>query len=204
MKKILTLAALICVSITTNAQSNAKKLLDEVTAKVQSYNSFSLNFTYTISGKDSNGKLDVQKDKYVVEFMGVKQLYDGSKTYLINPMDEEVGISSKGSQDALSLSKILSFYTTGYTYTMDIKMKEAGKNIQYVKLKPTSQKNEVKEILLGIDLATKNIYKKIEVLKNGSKNTLTIKSFKTNPTFSKNHFTFTKSQYPNYYIHNID
>ena len=44
----------------------------------------------------------------------------------------------------------------------------------------------------------------IESGKNGTKTTLTVNSFKTNQPLSKNHFTFTKSKYPNYYINKLD
>lgn len=204
MKKLFTIASVLFLSVNTFAQTDAKKLLDEVTSKVKSYKNFQLEFTYTINGKNNNGNVAVEGSKYVANFMGVTQIYDGTKTYLISPSDEEITVSSKGSKDAMSLSKVLSFYTSGYSYKMDSKQKEAGKTIQYVKLTPTTKNSDVKEVLLGIDTATKMIYKKVDVLKNGSKTTLTIKSFKTNQAFSKNHFTFTKSKYPNYYINNLD
>jgi len=204
MKKLLTLATVFFISVQTFAQSDAKKLLDDVSAKLKTYKTLSLQFTYSINGKDTQGNLDLENSKYVVNFMGVTQIYDGKKTYVINPSDEEVTISSTQPNEALSVAKVLSFYTSGYSYKMDIKQKEAGKTIQYVKLTPTGKSSDVKEVLLGIDTATKMIYKKIDVMKNGSKTILTIKSFKTNPSFPKNHFTFTKSKYPNYYINNLD
>ena len=76
--------------------------------------------------------------------------------------------------------------------------------INYIKLIPNSTKDSRKEILMGIDTQTKHIYNVIEVGKNGSKTTLTVNSFKTNQPLSKNHFTFTKSKYPNYYINKLD
>ena len=76
--------------------------------------------------------------------------------------------------------------------------------INNVKLTPNNSKDTRKEILIGIDTQTKNIYTVIEVGKNGTKTTLTVNSFKTNQPLSKNHFTFTKSKYPNYYINKLD
>lgn len=204
MKKITIYIAIAFVSFNSFGQNEAKKLLDQVSTKVKSYTNFSLGFTYNINGKNTKGDLSVQGQKYVVNFMGFTQIYDGSKTYMISPSDEEVTVSSKGSSNAVSISNVLSFYTSGYSYQMDSKKNEGGKTIQYVKLTPTSKNSDIKEVLLGIDLANKNVYKKIDVLKNGTKNTLTINSFKTNQSLSKNHFTFTKSKYPNYYINHLD
>ena len=204
MKKLFTIASVVLLSVTTYAQSDAKKLLDEVSSKVKSQKNISLEFTYTINGKNNNGNIAIEGTKYVANFMGITQIYDGKKTYMINPSDEEITVSSKANKEGLTLSSVLSFYTKGYSYKMDSKKKEDGKTIQYVKLTPTGKNSDIKEVLLGIDTANKNIYKKIDVLKNGSKNVLTIKTFKTNQAFSKNHFNFTSSKYPNYYINHLD
>ncbi|HKO77744.1 MAG TPA: outer-membrane lipoprotein carrier protein LolA, partial [Flavobacterium sp.] len=79
-----------------------------------------------------------------------------------------------------------------------------GKKIQYVKLTPTNAKDQRKEILVGIDSKTNNIYNVIEIAKKGTKTTLTVNSFKTNQTLPKNQFTFVASKYPNYYINKLD
>ena len=65
-------------------------------------------------------------------------------------------------------------------------------------------KDHRKEILLGIDVQTKNIYNLIEVGKNGTKTSIVVNSFKTNQPLSKNQFTFVESKYPNYYINKLD
>ena len=87
---------------------------------------------------------------------------------------------------------------------MDIIQDVRGRKIQYVKLVPTNTKDQRKEILLGIDIQTKHIYNLIEFGKKGTKTTLTVNSFKTNQSLSKNQFTFAASKYPNYYINKID
>jgi hypothetical protein len=87
---------------------------------------------------------------------------------------------------------------------MDILQNSKGRKIQYIKLVPTSGKDQRKEILLGIDIQTKHIYNLIEIGKNGTKTTLTVNSFKTNLPLSKNQFIFVASKYPNYYINKLD
>ena len=87
---------------------------------------------------------------------------------------------------------------------MDITQKVGGKTIQYVKLTPTSGKDQRKEILIGIESKTKHIYNLIELGKNGTKTTLTVNTFKFNQPLSKTHFTFVQSKYPNYYINKAD
>jgi hypothetical protein len=138
--------------------------------------------------------------------MGVSKIFDGSKVYTIVPEDEEITISKFDDNDdnAVTPSKMLTFFTSGYKYSMDILQNVKGRKIQFVKLIPISSKDQRKEILIGIDVQTKNIYNLIETGKNGTKTILTVNSFKTNQPLSKNHFTFTQSKYTGYYINRLD
>ena len=207
MNKIIALITVAFISINIQAQTTdkAKKLLDEVAAKTTGYKNMVLDFTFNSGKQNTIGKATIQGEKYAVEFMGVTQLYDGSKMYLINPSDEEVTVSSSksGNSQSVSIANLLSFYKKGYTYKWDQQKTVSGKNIQFIKLTPTKSA-DVKEIILGIDTKTKNIYNRTDVYKNGGKTVITVNSFKTNQTLSKNQFTFTKSKYPNYYINNLD
>lgn len=208
MKKYITLL-IVCFFSVFNIQAQnaekAKNLLNEVTNKIKTYNNITIDFDLNANGQNSKGNVSFSGDKYVLNFMGITRIFDGSKIYTINPEDEEVTIQSpkKSGNESLTPSKLLTFFNSGYSFTWDISQDINGRKIQYIKLKPTG-KSDVKEILLGIDVKTKHIYNKIDVLKNGSKTTLTVKSFKTNLTLSKNHFTFVESKYPKYYINKID
>jgi hypothetical protein len=138
--------------------------------------------------------------------MGVTKIFDGKKTYTIVPEDEEVSVSNINDSDekAITPSKMLTFFNTGYKFIWDISQNINGRKIQYIKLSPNNIKDQRKEILLGIDIQTKTINNLIEIGKNGTKTTLTVNSFKTNQPLSKNQFTFVVSKYPNYYINKLD
>lgn len=213
MNKILSIALLLWVSVTANAQDKkAKDLLDQVTAKVKTYNNITIDFKYTLTNlkeninKESKGNLVLEGNKYVLNFLGVTKIFDGKKTYTIVPEDEEITISSINEKDenAVTPSKMLTFFNSGYKYYWDILQDVKGRKIQYIKLVPTNPKDQRKEVLLGIDSQTKNIYNVIEMGKNGTRTTLTVNSFKTNQPLSKNQFTFAASKYPNYYINKLD
>lgn len=214
MKRILSVVFLLFIGLSTQAQDakKAKELLDEVSAKVKSYTNIVIDFKYSISNpaekinQESNGNVALQGDLYHLNFMGVTKIFDGKKVYTIVPEDEEVTIENFDASDdkAITPNKMLTFFNTGYKFAWDITQNVKGRKIQYIKLVPNSAKDSRKEILVGIDTQTKHIYNVIEVGKNGSKTTLTVNSFKTNQPLSKNHFTFTKSKYPNYYINKLD
>lgn len=212
-KKNLLIAALLFFSFSIQAQDKkAKELLDQVTAKVKSYSTIVIDFKYSLNNakeninQDSKGNVTMKGNQYVLNFMGVTKIFDGKKTFTIVPEDEEITISKVNEKDdsAITPSKMLTFFNTGYKYNMDILQNVKGRKIQYIKLVPTSSRDQRKEVLLGIDIQTKHIYNLIEVGKKGTKTTLTVNSFKTNQPLSKNQFTFAESKYPNYYINKLD
>lgn len=214
MKRLLPVIALFFISFSIQAQNSqkARNLLDEVSAKVKSYDNIAIDFKYSLTNpkenlnQESKGNVIMQGNKYVLNFMGVTKIYDGKKIYNIVPEDEEISISKfdENEEDAVTPSKMLTFFNHGFKYSWDILQNVRGRKIQYVKLIPTSSKDERKEIYLGIDVQTKHIYNLMEIGKNGSKTTITVNSFKTNQPLSKNQFTFAESKYPNYYINKLD
>lgn len=211
MKKIIALI-LITLSAQAFSQNKAKTLLNEVSEIVKSYENISIDFKYTLENLSENikqetkGDVVMQGEKYRLNILGVTRLFDGSKMYSISTEDEEVTISSyiEEDNDAITPSKMLSFYEDGYTYSLDIKQNINGRKIQYVKLIPIDSNSEIKEILLGIDAQTKHIYNLIQVGKNSTKTTFTVNSFDTNEPVSKSLFTFDASKYKDYYINNLD
>lgn len=213
IKKYIQIALVLFFSFTIQAQDKkAKGLLDAVTSKIKSYENIVIDFKYSLNNakeninQDSKGNVTLKNNMYVLNLMGVTKIYDGKKTYTINPEDEEVSISKTNDKDEQSItpSKMLTFFNSGYKYTWDILQNVKGRKIQYIKLVPISSKDQRKEILLGIDIQTKNIYNMIEIGRNGTKTTLTVNSFKTNQPLSKNQFIFAESKYPNYYINKLD
>lgn len=214
MKKIITFVVLIVCSLTANAQdaAKAKKLLDEVSAKAKAYKNIKIDFKFSLENHEENisqeskGNVTLKGDQYVLNFMGVTRIFDGSKIYTIIPEDEEVNISKSKDQDPneITPSEMLTFYEKGYTYSMDIVQNVLGRKIQYVKLTPIDSKSEYKKILLGIDVQTKHIHKLIQIGKNGTETRITVNSFKTNLPLSETLFTFDKSKYADYYINELD
>jgi len=201
-------------SLSLHAQdaAKAKKLLDEVSGKIKSYNNISIDFKYSLGNAKKNlnqeckGNVVLQGNKYVLNFMGVTRIFDGKKVYNIVPEDEEITISNFDDKkdDGLTPSKMLTFFNSGYKYAWDIVQNVKGRKIQLIKLTPTDSKDNTKEILIGIDSQTKHIYNLLQIDKDGTRTTFTINSFKTNQPLSKNHFTFTESKYPNYYVNKLD
>jgi len=205
---------LLALFITSFAQAqDAKKLLNEVSAKVKSYENIAIDFKYNLHNSKENvkqetrGDVTLQGDNYVLNMLGTTRIFDGKNIYTIVPEDEEVTISAYNPQDDKDItpSKMLTFYEKGYKYKMDIAQNIKGRKIQYVKLIPIDSNAEIKDILLGVDVQTKHIYKLIQTDAQGTQYTLTVNSFKTNLPVSKTLFTFDESKYKNdgYYINRL-
>jgi len=101
---------------------------------------------------------------------------------------------------------MLTFYEKGYRYKLDILQNIKGRKIQFIKLIPINSNAEIKEILLGVDLQTKHIFKLIQTDSQGTQFTITVNSFKTNQPLSNTLFYFDETKYADegYYINKLD
>ena len=204
MKKIIIVLTVILSTAFANAQNSdkAKALLDEVYNKVQGYNNIFVDFKFDLKNaeaginQETRGDVTLAGNKYMFNYLGSQQIFDGNKVYTIVPENEEVTIEDKSDdENAMTPSKMLTFYKEGHNYAWDILQNIQGRKIQYVKLTPIDSDTEIKSRLLGIDMGTKHIYKLIETGKNGTKTTITVNSFKTDQDLSKTLFIFDEAKY---------
>jgi len=208
MKKTF-LFLVLCSSMTfAQGYEQAKNLLDRVSKEMKSKKNIRFDFTYVLENKkeqirqEMEGNVTLAGDQYKLSFLEAIQLFDGTKTYTIVPENEEITISYPEEEEDVSISpsKLLSFYEEGYGYEWDIQQRVMGRNIQFIKLLPTETSEEVKYLLLGIDVDRLQVYRLIEVGLNQTLTTLTLKSQEFNITLPEDYFEFNAAEYPNYYI----
>ena len=211
MKKYIGLVFILLTANLLSAQDadKAKALLDEVYNKVNGYDNIQVDFKYSLQNNEANinqetrGDVTLEGDKYLFNYLGSQQIYDGAKVYTIVPENEEVTIEDRSEDDnTITPSKMLTFYRNGHSYQWDILQNVQGRKIQFVKLVPIDTNSEIASILLGVDVETRHIYKLIETGKNGTMTTITVNSFKTNQPISETLFTFDEDKYQEagYYI----
>lgn len=217
MKTVKTLSLIFLTLFISNigfAQNDneAKALVKEVLDKVESYDNFVIDFTYSLENTEQNvkqetrGNVSINDKKYVLNLMGTTQIFDGEKIYTIVPEDDEVTISKydESNSEQITPSKMLTFYEEGYRFKMDLLQDVGGRKIQYVELIPMDSNNEMKKILLGIDKQTKHIYNLIQIQPDDTKIEFRVTKFKTNEPLSEKHFQFDRSKYADYYINELD
>ena len=188
----------------------AKYLLNQVSVEIKKQKNLRLEFQYVLENKEeqikqeTEGKVTLAGDQYKLEFLEVIQLFDGKKTYTIVPENEEVTVSIPDEGEAISVnpSKLLSFYEEGYDYHWDINQRVVGRNIQFVKLIPSEENEDIQYLLLGIDVDKNSIYRLIEIGNNKTTTTLTIINQEENISLPEDYFEFNSSEYPNFYINN--
>ena len=181
----------------------AKKILDDASGTMSSYNNVSMDFDYVLDNsaedvkQEMSGDVILEGEKYVVNLFGSTQIFDGSKTYTIIPENEEVNISDADidEDNTFTPSKFYSFYKSGYNYALgDIKQVN-GKKIQFIKLTPIDSNSEISEILVGIDTKSNHIYQIIEIGMDQTRTILTANNIKTNQPIDGSVFVFDEKKY---------
>ncbi|MDC0248799.1 outer membrane lipoprotein carrier protein LolA [Flavobacteriaceae bacterium] len=212
MKKIILLFTLFSLSLVHSQNDiRAEKLLNSVSEKIDSSETFKINFTYTLENlieninQDSDGSIVIKDDNYLLEFMGIKQLCDSKKVYSIVPENEEIIISNidEDESETIKPSKLLKFYREGYLILWDKKELILEKEIQFVKLIPINSNSDIDYLQLGIDISNNDIVKLIEIGKNKTKTILTVNQLQYDIEIDLNFFIFSEEDYPDYYIENL-
>ncbi|WP_435414770.1 LolA family protein [Polaribacter aestuariivivens] len=186
----------------------AKSLLDEVSTKMGAYKNMYIGFSQTLSNKDAGikegdeppirGEINLEGEKYILNYLGNQFIYDGKKLYVINHDEKEISITDGdlgGDDGFIYPSKLLTFYKEGYNFKMGKLENNQGRQIQYVTLNPIDSNSDIVKVELGIDAKTKHIFNLIQTGSNGSKTTFTITKFKKNEELSENFFKFNKAKF---------
>lgn len=176
--------------------SNAKNILDAVSAHYKSKNAIYFKFIYATAGKNEMGDFYASKDKYRLKIMGSEQIFDGNKIYSINDEEQEVTISkTNNGENMLSPMNYLELYKKNYNIIYVSKKN----NQDIIKLTPIKN-NKIKQVLLYINFAKKQIEKVEQYTVNNAKTSIIISQYKENIAVSSSVFSFNKNQYKNYLI----
>lgn len=210
MKRVFTWIIAVCIMSPVLAQetNKAKQLLDEVSEKMGAYTNMQIGFSTSLVNKEAgiseneepphNGKITLQGEKYLLDYLGNTFIFDGKKLYVINHDDKEITVNEDDlSEDDgfIYPSKLLTFYKEGYNYKMGELKNMSGRKVQFVELTPIDSNSEIVKVNLGVDAKTKHIYQLIQLGANGAETTLTINQFKSNQKISDLMFKFDQAKY---------
>ena len=205
MKNILFLTLTIFTFFTSFSQNGgeAKKLLEDVTSRMKSYDNIYIVFDYVLENKEADveqifgGDVILQGENYVVNLFDTTIIYDGDFSYTIVPENEEVNIvkSDGENKETISPSNLLSFYKSGYTFSNGENKNIKGKQIQFVDLVPIDSNSDIISVEVGVDKENLHIYSVREIGNNDTHTIITVRNLKTNQKLEQNTFTFDEQKY---------
>lgn len=204
MKKLFTLFVLLAgfTGLVANAQNdpNAKKILDNVSAKIKTFKGITANFSYTTKDKKGvqrgsvKGIINIKGQKYFIK-QGSTEIYsDGAKSWNYNGETNEVTESELDNDSkTLSPQNLLSdFYDKDFTYKL------AATTGQYsqIDMEPTDKRKNFKQVTVFVDKA-KNLITKAKVVdKSDNVIEFALSSINTGATIPDAKFVFDKSKHP--------
>lgn len=192
-------------SLQAQVDPKAKAVLDKVSAKVKSYNSYKVSFTYELSMPQSKtaqkkeGELTVKGNKYFLNFAGQMVYCDGVNVVSYNEANNEANVELVEDQDEESINPttILTLHENGFKQRYVKEETIGGKKNIMIDLYPLEpKKKEYTIVSIYIDDASKHVNKAIVKGRNGSTYTYIVKSLTPNVAVQDASFIFDKSKFP--------
>src|SRR5665647_619193 len=211
MKKLL-FGVFMLAGFTSFSQSNyigksdpeAKKILDNVSAKFKTYKSVTARFSLKIensSGKvlgTKNGVVNMKGSKYRISISGQEIYSDGNNIWTFDKSANEVQITQfDGSANTITPQKMFTnFYDKDFLYKLNNETKIGNKTVQEIELTPIDKTKSFFKVLVEIDKNSRSILSTKVFQKTGDRYTYTISSMKTNANLPDGLFVFNTKDYP--------
>ena len=183
---------------------DAKKILDDVSAKFKTYKSVVAGFSLKIensSGKildSKTGVVNMKGSKYRVNVSGQEIYSDGSNIWTYDKSANEVQITQfDASANTITPQKMFTnFYDKDFLYKLNTETKKGKKTVQEIELTPVDKTKTFFKVLIYIDKANQTIMGSKVFQKTGDRYTYTVTSMKTNTNLPDNLFAFDSKNYP--------
>lgn len=225
MKYLSLFFALMLFGISSYAQTNdytkagdsdpaAKAILDKLRSKYDAYKALEADFTMVIELADQpketqKGKIARKGDQYRFEMGSQMALCDNTALWLIQHNNKMVQINDvpdpeETSGSLLTPQSLFTFYDTGkFAYQLVQEVDQGGKVLQQIEFKPLDDYADYSKLRLNVDKKLNQIESVLAFSKDGSRFTFVIDNLKPNISFPSNHFTFVKTQFPDYDVEDL-
>ncbi len=211
IKKLL-FSTLFLMAFTSYAQNtyigksdpDAKKILDDVSAKFKTYKSVMAHFTLKIenpSGKvlgTKTGVVNMEGSKYRVSISGQEIYSDGTNIWTYDKSANEVQITKfDASANTITPQKMFTnFYDKDFLYKLNDEKKSGNKTLEEIELTPVDKTKSFFKVLVDVDKKTKTIVSTEVFQKTGDRYIYTITSMKVNTNIPDKLFVFNVKDYP--------
>jgi len=184
---------------------DAKKILDNVSAKFKTYKSVTATFTLKI--ENSAGKVEGTKSgvvymegsRYRVNISGQEIYSDGSNIWTYDKTANEVQLTKfDPSSNTITPQKMFTnFYDKDFLYKLNKETRQGIRIFQEIELTPVDKTKTFFKVLVNIDKMSRNIVSTKVFEKNGNRYIYTITNMKTNSNLPDSLFVFNSKNYPN-------
>jgi len=178
----------------------AKKILDHVASKTNSYSSIHATFSYHYKNSQSKedqaheGTIIMKGNMYKLEFLNSIIFCDGKTQWSYMPEVKEVNVANADqSKKDFFLSnplELFKVYDKDYKYRYIGDVTEKGKDAFQLELYPFDLKRPYHRIRINIDKSNYQVIKAEVSGKNGDSYEITITSFQTNQKLEDGFFRF--------------
>ncbi len=207
MRKIVILALLICtLGATAQNDARAKSILEETSKKMQSFQTLSATFTFTMENvkmkikEQNSGSLLLKGQKYQVKLpdMGMQIFCDGKTVWNLMEDASQVTLSNAGEegQGVIDPTTIFNIYQEGYQYKFIEEKTTGGKVISYIELLPADKNAEFTKLTVGIDKARTLVHSLVTHGKDGNLYGIYVNDLKPNQPIADSEFVFNKAKFP--------
>ncbi len=206
-KVIFILCSLLAVTVSAQNDQKARQMLEQTSKKMQSYQSISALFSFTMDNAKMNiheknsGSLLLKGDKYQVKLpeMGMQVFCDGQTVWNYMKEANQVTISKAGEegQGVIDPTTIFNVYQEGYTQKFLEEKQVSGKQIAYIELVPQDKSKDFNKLVVGIEKDKLQVNSLVTHGKDGNVYGIYVNDFKTNLPIADAEFVFNKAKFGN-------
>lgn len=210
MKFLFTAFIAVCTGLAAQAQpckntdTEAKKILDAVSAKFKTFKTVSAKFSVkseNAAGKtlgSKSGSVYMKGNKYRVSITGQEIFSDGVNVWTYDKNANEVTIKkSDNSPNAITPQKIFTnFYDKDFLYKMNGEKKSGAKTLQEIEMTPCDKTRPFHKVYVFVDKATNTISSTKVLEKSNNRYTYSVTSMTPNGALADNLFVFDTAKYP--------
>ena len=194
------LAIILAGSVFAQKDPKARTVLDAMSAKYQSINSFQANLAYTMTNKvesineSFNGKISVKGEMYRLVMQEQEIYNDGKTVWTFLPDIPEVTIDNNNPEGGdITPSSIFNIYKEGYKYIYLKAITDGGKSYDVVDLVPNDKDAQYFKVRIEIGAKDSLLRKFILFDKEGSEYAYVITNFKSDVNLADAYFVFDAS-----------
>lgn len=194
------LAIIIAGSVFAQKDPKAREVLDAMSAKYQSINSFQADLAYTMTNKvenineSFNGKISVKGEMYRLVMQEQEIYNDGKTVWTFLPDIPEVTIDNNNPEGGdITPSSIFNIYKEGYKYIYLNAITDGGKSYDVVDLVPNDKDAQYFKVRIEIGAKDSLLRKFILFDREGSEYAYVISNFKSDVNLADAYFVFDAS-----------